>query len=228
MLLSYVSRFLGKLTPNLSEDIMALSQRGDFDRKFRSFWRHFYLVFKAFVFATGAVLFWQWLNSAGIHFSRRDEVSLSSFILPGAVTAFFLTAGWFLTDARIKFKIMIQSVLDNDERMFMKYRDERFPTALNLLLIAISIIVLGLTMMIDFQEFSVGAVSVFSVSYFIVHVWIVLIQTDNPAECFWVIERVPPHWRTQSVDKYFNLIDQRSEEGKILQSQPLTQPASAE
>ncbi len=198
----------------------ALSKRNDPARRWKSFWRHLTISCQPFVFSTAAVLIWQATNQAGLHFSRQDEASLTCAIIPGVFIAWSIIAGWFFTTIYGKYRTIVGSVLQSDEKTFMLYRDERMPIVLHLFLGSLSFLLFSLVALLDFKEFLAGAISIFVLSYCLVFYWVVMVQLDDPTLSPWLQERTPGKWLTQSVDEYFGLTEQLHETQEASKATP--------
>ena len=92
----------------------------------------------------------------------------------------------------------------------MLYRDERLPIALHLLVIFVSLPLLGMIGMIDYQNVPTGIFSVFAVSFILSAVWIVIKHLEDPSRSAWIAERIPADLLKTDIDEHFHL-DQHKE-----------------
>ena len=179
------------------------SKKNDFDRRWRSFWRHLWLCAQPFIIAIVAVIFWRWLRSKGYYFCKEDEVVMTGGITATLILAYGITAALVFNSIWEKYKKVMVCVLLQDKQTFLLYRDERMPIIIHLFLFFLSVLLVGMILMLNYQKELSGAVAVFSVSFIITLYWIVMIQLENPEKSPWLAERVPSEWLKEDIDKHF-------------------------
>ncbi len=150
---------------------------------------------------------WYVIWTSGIHFA--DEADMDSIITTLGVT-YGIIATWVLDTIWDKYKKVVVSTLHQDKDEFMLYRDERLPTARYFLVIFVSLPLLGMIGMIDYQNVPTGIFSVFAVSFILSLFWIVIKHLEDPSRSAWIAERIPADWLETDIDEHFHL-DQHKE-----------------
>ena len=181
---------------------MALLKKNDTRRKWRSFKKNGALAGVALSTAIMVTALWYAARTRGLHFG--DETDVSSIITTLGVT-YGIIATWVIDAIWDKYKKVVVATLHQDKDEFMLYRDERLPIALHLLVALISLPLLGMIGMIDYQSAAVGMCSVFTVSFILALFWIVIRHLENPSRSAWITERIPREWFEADVDEHFHL-----------------------
>ena len=183
---------------------MKLLKQGDPGRKWRSFRRHAVLLFKT-VFV-GAVItgLWYELWSRGYHFSDDDkDVQIGATITSlGVIYGVFI--GWMVTAAKQKYDAVVTAVFEKNKRVYLRYRDERPPIAVHVMIGMLSVPFLGMIGLIAYKHVLMGAMSVFSIAVVLAGFWFVIALLENPTKSAWIDERTPEDWKTADVDAFFH------------------------
>jgi len=181
---------------------MTLLKKNDKRRKWRSFKKNIALVGGALLSAVVITLTWYAAWTNGFHFA--NEADMSAIITTLGVT-YGIIATWVLDTIWDKYKKVVISTLHQNKDEFMLYRDERLPIALHLLVIFISLPLLGMIGMIDYQNIATGIFSVFSVAFILSLFWIIIKHLEDPSRSAWIAERIPADWLEADVDEHFHL-----------------------
>jgi len=190
-----------------------LSKRGDWDRKWNSFKRHFILLLQPFAFSTVVSLaWWSWLYKNGIHFAKEDESSILTGVFLLLSVAYGITTAITFGSIWEKYQKVVRSVLRHDMQTFLYYRDERIPIIIHLLILSFSFPILGFVGFIEYHTVSAGIASVFSTSFVLSLYWVVITELQNPAKSLWFAERIPKKWLTIDIDKHFKLAEEGTPE----------------
>lgn len=184
---------------------MKLSKQGDLSRKWRSFKRHVVLLAQPIALALFATYLWQKLHTAGIHFPKADEASLTTAVIATLAIAFSILAGLVLNSIWEKYQKVVICVLKRDMDCFLLYRDERIPIVFHLLLASLSLPIIVMVMLLEYSSVWSGGASTFVVTLAISVYWLVATQLQNPAKSLWFAERIPPDWLTVDIDEHFKL-----------------------
>jgi hypothetical protein len=193
-----------------NKHMTALSRKNDPMRRLKSFWRHFTLSIQALALSIGAVIAWSAVRNADIHFSREDDIFITC-LFGGMFIAWSVMTGCLFNMVNEKHRKIVQSILMNEERTFMIYRDERMPIVMHMFLGATSISMLILAAGMDFNSYWTGVISISILTFCLSIFWLIIAQLDNPALSPWFMERIPKRWLTQSVDEHFGLKEQIEE-----------------
>jgi ABC-type antimicrobial peptide transport system permease subunit len=181
---------------------MALLKKNDKRRKWRSFKKNATLLSEALLSAMIITAAWYAAWTNGFHFANKTD--MSAIITTLGVT-YGIIATWVLDTIWDKYKKVVISTLHQDKDEFMLYRDERLPIALHLLVIFVSLPLLGMIGMIDYQSVATGIFSVFSISFILSLFWIVIKHLEDPSRSAWIAERIPAEWLKADVDEHFHL-----------------------
>lgn len=197
-----------------------LSKKDDIARKWRSFKRHTFILLRAFLATLFPLSLWYQLWLRGIHFGHEDELVIVGAVIATLGVAYGIMASLVLGSIWEKYKKVVISVLKKDEETFLCYRDERIPVMIHLLLAALSIPLLVMIGMLEYQHLWSGIAAVFSVSFILFLYWIVATELENPAKSPWFAERIPEKWLETDVDEYFRLANSLAKNGCSVTEHP--------
>ncbi len=185
--------------------VKELSKKRDRARKWQSFKRHTLLILQPFLIATVLAAVWYGLWSQGYHFSGEDEGILAGAIVTMLAIAYSIIAALVLTSVWEKYRKVVIAVLQRDKHTFLVYRDERMPLVLHIFIASLSLPLLIMAALLDYQSKWSGITAVFLVSFILSLYWIVVAQLENPAKGAWFTERIPQDWLDEDIDRFFEL-----------------------
>lgn len=182
-----------------------LLQKDDPRRKWRSFKRNAAFVGKTFFCAAAITGFWYFLWLHGWHFAEDDQEIQTGQNTNGLCAIYGIFIAWIIFGSKQKYDAVVTAVITKDHDTYLRYRDERPPIAVHLMVGMLSIPFLAMVVLAVYRHALMGAVSVFAFSTAIVGFWFVIAILENPTKSAWVDERTPASWKTESVDAYFKL-----------------------
>ncbi len=194
-----------------------LSKKEDWRRRGRSFYRHLLLMMVPFLIAAAAAMIWDRLRERGWVFDKEDEVILTTVILTIGM-AYGIAATLVMNTVWGKYRKVMLSVLEKDERTFLKYRDDRMPIVLHLFLASLSLPLISMIMAFPFRGEWSGRISIFFIAFILSLYWVALAQLEDPARSAWLAERVPEEWLKEDVDKFFGFEGEEKKESRLLRS----------
>jgi hypothetical protein len=171
----------------------------------RSFKRHVGLAAYAIAIASVITALWYVAWGNGYHFSGDDGVGLAGVIVTTLGVAYGITAALILNFIWEKYNKVVLCIFKKDKEAFLFYRDERMPIMMRLLLAAISLPLLVMVGMLDYERAWSGGASVFSVALVLAFYWIVATKLEDPTKSAWLAERIPHEWLEIDVDDHFKL-----------------------
>ncbi len=187
---------------------MALSKKRDPTRRLRSFKKHGLLLLQPLATAALMTVIWRKVQMAGYHFNKEDESAVIAGITILALP-YGVIAGVIIASVWEKYKKVMGCVFKKDAETFYRYRDERMPVLLHILLACLSLPMVVLICSLDYKGELCGAMIVFSVSLGITVVWVVATELEDPSKSAWFGERVPREWLEEDIDLHFKLTEKQ-------------------
>ncbi|HUC02031.1 MAG TPA: hypothetical protein VMA75_03950 [Candidatus Paceibacterota bacterium] len=184
---------------------MELLQRDDPRRQWRSFRRNAAFVCKTLFLAAAITGIWYFMWLRGWHFPKDElEIQIGQNTT-GQFTIYGIFIAWIIYGSKQKYDATITAVMMRDKKTYLRFRDERQPIMLHLMVGMLSVPSLVMVMLTVYRHAITGIVSVFSFAMAIVGFWFIIALLENPTKSAWVDERTPASWKTANVDKFFGL-----------------------
>ncbi len=167
--------------------------------------KHSPIVLESMLIAIIFMLFWRYiLYPLDIHFSKHANEVILFMIAPMAGSGYALFAFMAVNSVFYQYQKISRSVVQNEMREFLTYRDEQLPIKIHLLIGAPSFFLAFLALSFNYeQDISIGAFSVFSVIFLLTFAWKIATDLDNFQNSVWFQKKVPPAWYEADVHKYF-------------------------
>jgi len=185
-----------------------LSKKGDLARRLRSFVKHVLLILQpTLLSALVSYLWWRFIFSKGVHFSKEDENPLLAGVVLVLSFAYVITATAVFQTTWDKYRTVMQSVLKRDKYTFLCYRDERMPIVVHLLIFFFSAPLFGVIALLNYSTFDAGLYAVATTSFGFTLYWVVVTELQDPRKSLWFSERIPKDWLTADIDAFFKLAE---------------------
>lgn len=165
--------------------------------------RHFPMLAKPIFCAVISLLIWYFLRAHGVHLNRESEIPLTSAIIPLIGLIYGIKAGLVLNAVWDEYKTLSFAVVKRDKETFLLHRDEQVPIMIHLLLGTMAFTILGLVMIIEYQDFWTGVVSVFVTAFILSLMAVIVVELDDPKQSIWFKEKIPQEWLEIDVNHYF-------------------------
>jgi len=163
--------------------------------KLLNFHRHLIILFRPLL--AGMVLSGLWrlfFFPNGINLGKEDETALTNMAIPICAMFHSILAAMVLSKVWEEFKTIQRCVRTLDKGTFEECTHDRIPGTIHLLLGAMSVIIIGGTMLVEYKNPWAGMGAVGAVSFFLVLYWEVATTLDNPAKAPWFIGKIPVDW----------------------------------
>jgi len=163
--------------------------------------RHVPMVLKPAIFAIIMLGLWDLLRHHGIFFTTGSELPFTTFGAAFLAIAYGILATLVISSIWDDYKKVSFTLIQNDKKTFLLYRDERMPIMIHLLLGILSFFLLAFAMMTQWNDGYAGGFTIFSIAFIIALFFFVAIELNDPKQSIWFKERIPAEWLAADIDE---------------------------
>lgn len=162
---------------------------------FRTLMRCFILSLVPMVMSAIMTGFWYVvLFQQDIHFHPSSEGIMTAAWITSFALLYCFVTDWAFHKAREKYQAMRDAVKEFRFDVFMNLKDEELSPLVHFLVLTFSINLIGSFMGLHYAEFSTGFAVVWSTTFLVSLVYVVIIEIDGPCSGLWFIKNIPETW----------------------------------
>lgn len=166
--------------------------------------RHLPIIFKPFIASVVMLFIWKYgLQNYGVVLDKEAENPILFIIMPLVAFTYVIFISVAIESVFSEYKVISRCVLKGDLETFLLYRDEQLPITIHILIGVPALIMMVLSMMFNYHNFLIGAITIFSIVFVIILTWTITTELDDYERSIWFKEKIPKEWFKIDIEEFF-------------------------